>query len=284
MTGNARACINTSKALLLTASLAPLLLAPSVVQAAPGASDRPQAFAACSKAPSFAEDFRGPLAPKWTVITHAPIVNGNRELQAYRADNLSTGRDGLRITARRNSVEVSSGRIASQQAFRYGCFEIEAKMPAGKGLWPAIWLRTPYGTPINGEIDIMEGFGSHPGVFQGTVHYWDHEKHLGHKCTRIGDVRSSAFAISNYCSWAPKLWSRDFTTQFHRYGVVWQPGRITWLIDGEAFLDVTENVTAEPMNLHLNMAVGGVFDGAPDATTPFPAVMQVRKVSVYPLK
>ena len=239
----------------------------------------------CSPTPVLAENFTAPdIAARWTVIAHPPIANGNGELQAYRADAIATGPHGLQITATRGASGYASGRIASKAVFRYGCFDIVARMPPGRGLWPALWLRTPYGLPIDGEIDIMEGFGSHPGLFQSTMHRWAAGMHHGFSCTRIGDLRSSVFGLSSACGWQPRLWRGDFTTGPHHYGLIWTQRSVTWLIDGIPYYTLHDAISGRAMAVQLDLAVGGVFDGSPDAATPFPAQMTVGSVKVWPLR
>lgn len=239
----------------------------------------------CLPGPVFVDNFTAPdVTANWTVIEHPPIANGNGELQAYRRDAVATGPAGLRVVATRNGTGYASGRIASKATFRYGCFDIVAQMPAGRGLWPALWLRTPYGLPIDGEIDIMEGFGSRPGLFQGTLHRWAAGVHHGFACVRIGDVRSSVFGLSSSCGWQPRLWRKDFVTAPHRYGLIWTPQVVIWLIDGLPFFRRQDAIPDRAMAIQLNLAVGGVFDGHPDATTAFPATMIVRSVTVRRLR
>ncbi len=240
---------------------------------------------ACAAQPIFAETFTAPdISMRWSTIVHPAIPNGNGELQAYQPGAVAAGAEGLRITATRRGASYASGRIASKAIFRYGCFDIVAQLPAGRGLWPALWLRTPYGLPIDGEIDIMEGFGGHPGLFQSTLHRWATGVHHGFACTRIGDVRSSAFGLSSACKWQPRLWAEDFVTAPHRYGLVWTPRTVTWLIDGVPYYTLRDAIPDRAMAIQLNLAVGGIFDGNPGAATVFPATMTIRSVTVWPLR
>lgn len=242
-------------------------------------------YAACAATPILAERFNASdFTARWTLIEHPAIANPNDELQAYQADAVTVGPQGLRLTAKRQAGGYASGRIASKALFRYGCFDIAARMPAGRGLWPAVWLRTPYDQPIDGEIDIMEGFGSHPGLFQGTLHRWTAGVHHGFVCTRIGDLSLSAFGFSGACQWQPRWWSADFTSGVHHYGLIWTPLAVTWLIDSTPFYTIRDDIPADAMAVQLNLAVGGSFDGDPDGGTKFPAEMAVQSVTVWPLR
>ena len=64
---------------------------------------------------------------------------------------------------------IRSARLRSVNSFstKYGRVEINAKLPQGDWLWPAIWMlpkRNEYGPwPASGEIDIMESRGNAPG-------------------------------------------------------------------------------------------------------------------------
>jgi beta-glucanase (GH16 family) len=239
----------------------------------------------CESKPIFAEDFSGPsTVAHWTIITRPAQANANRELQGYSPQAIATGPGGLRITAVKHPAGYGSGRIASKEGFRYGCFDIAARMPSGKGLWPALWLRTPYATPIDGEIDIMEGFGSHPGLFQSTLHRWTHGVHHGFACARIGDARASAFGLAGSCRWLPRPWRGDFVTGVHHYGLIWTPQALTWLVDGTPYYTLRGAIPDQNMHIQVNLAVGGIFDGAPAASTPFPAALEVHALRVWRLR
>lgn len=229
---------------------------------------------------------------------------GNNELEFYtdRPENVKVENGHLVITARRGAYtgdangtpkafDWTSGRIRTAGKFSrtYGRFEIRAKLPVGKGLWPAIWMLpeepNPYGTwAASGEIDIMEAWGSKPGKVGQTLHYgglWPGNVYSGHEftfpeTTNIGD--------------------------WHTYALEWRPGEIRWLVDGqvthtktqwwsasktapgsEADLNAWPAPFDKPFYLLLNLAVGGNFDGNPDATTPGTAQMLVDYVRVYSL-
>jgi len=227
---------------------------------------------------------------------------GNNELEYYtdRASNVSVQGGNLVITARKEKItgptgsttgtfDWTSGRIRTAGKFSraYGKFEIRAKFPRGKGFWPAIWMLpeepSPYASwAANGEIDIAEGWGSKPTELAQTIHYggvWPNNVYKGETVT------------------FPNGGTMD---QWHTYAVEWTPGKIQWFIDGTLTSEKTQWWSAKnnppssdadlnawpapfdrPFYLLLNLAVGGNFDGNPDATTPDQGQMLVDYVRVY---
>ena len=223
---------------------------------------------------------------------------GNNELQYYTEDN-AVVRDGkLVISARKESLHgcgYTSARLRTmgrdgKPLFSqcYGRFEVRAKLPKGQGLWPAIWMLPdddPYGGwAASGEIDIMEARGHEPGKVLGTIHYggkWPANVHSGGE-----HVFPKGEGIDG----------------FHIYSVEWEPGEIRWFVDGKQFstksfwwsgskggeppksaadLHPWPAPFDKPFHLLINLAVGGQFLGNPDASTPFPAEMEVDYVRVF---
>jgi beta-glucanase (GH16 family) len=164
----------------------------------------------------------------------------------------------------------ASALISTRTKFaqKYGRFEIRAKLPRGRGLWPAFWLlpeRTRHGPP---EIDVMEAWTNPPGTDEPdarsvstSIHYGpDYDANLKHT-----------------------IWYRssDFTADFHDYAVEWRRGSVTMLVDGEERGRITRNVPDEPMYVIVNLAVGNETNGRPDESTPSPSRMLVDHVRVY---
>lgn len=234
------------------------------------------------------DGFDGPTLDwsKWEIEVNA-FGGGNHELQLYtdRSENVRIEDGRLVIEARHDHAgvsgtvrEYSSGRIRSKRRgdWTYGRFEIRARLPRGRGLWPAIWMLPSddrYGTwAASGEIDIMEFKGQEPDVLWGTLHYgasWPDNRHSGTQLRRPGT---------------------DFSADYHVYALEWEPGTIRWLLDGEEWQTQSkwESTGGEypapfdhPYHLVLNLAVGGEFLGPPDATTPFPARFEVDWVKVF---
>ncbi len=206
---------------------------------------------------------------------------GNNELQWYRPKNAHVENGSLIITARKENhrgFAYSSARLRTMNKgdWKYGRFEIRAKLPRGQGLWRAIWmLPTNWiygGWAASGEIDIMEMLGHEPTKVYGTLHYggeWPDNVHTG-----------TYYVL-------PK---GNFSTEFHDFRLEWQKGEIRWYVDGQHYQTQTEWYSEghpfpapfdQPFHLLLNVAVGGNWPGPPDSTTTFPQKMMVDYVRVY---
>lgn len=208
---------------------------------------------------------------------------GNHELQDYtdRIDNAFVGNGVLTIEARREAREgapYTSARLVSKGKgdFRYGRFVARAKLPAGRGTWPAIWMLPTdwrYGDwPRSGEIDIMEHVGFDPDRIHVSVHTQAYNHVAGTQKTAIRTVEGA-------------------TTAFHVYRVDWTPDAVRGYIDDALVLEFANEGTGpdawpfdQRFHLLLNIAVGGDWggkQGVDDAA--FPARMQVDYVRVYRL-
>lgn len=206
---------------------------------------------------------------------------GNNELQHYtdRVDNASAGDGVLSIVPRKEAMtgrDYTSARLVSKGKgdFLYGRFEIRAKLPSGRGTWPALWmLPTDWaygGWPHSGEIDIMEHVGFDPDKVHVSVH-------TGVYHHTIGTHKTSTKMVANAM------------TGFHRYRVDWTPYAIRGYIDDEPVYEFV-NEGAGPavwpfdkrFHLLLNVAVGGDWGGQKGVDdTIFPARMEIDYVRVY---
>lgn len=160
------------------------------------------------------------------------------------------------LLARMSGLTYSSGMISSQPSFsqRYGYFEMRAKIPSGKGLWPAFWLLPADGT-WPPEIDVFEAVGD-GGDIHSTVHS---------KLREAVDVESHI---------APD--------RFHTYAVSWDAKHVIFYIDGRKRGEQeTPPDMHKPMFLIANLAIGGFWPGSPDATTTFPAKMTIDYIRAY---
>ena len=229
---------------------------------------------------------------------------GNEELQYYTRDreNLSVRDSQLIIRALKEPLHgcgYTSARLKTRRrdgtplfTKRYGRFEFRAKVPWGKGLWPALWLLpqddTYGGWAASGEIDVMEIVGERPYEYLGSTHF------------------GSTFPKRSLVTHVHKFANGDSVADFHVYAVEWEPGEIRWLVDGVVW--ATQNFWwscsrlrngkgVEPRSsadlnpwpapfdqayyIVMNIAVGGNFPGVPNPQTRFPAELIVDYVRVY---
>lgn len=222
-----------------------------------------------------------PDSAKWSYDTGAHGW-GNNEKQFYtkeRLQNANVKNGVLNITVLKENYEgagFTSARLVSKNKgdWTYGRFEIKAKMPKGRGLWPAIWMLPTdwkYGNwPVSGEIDIMEHVGYLPDSVFGTVHTGAYNHIIG---TQKGT----------------KTFRKDLSDAFHVYALDWNDNEIKIFVDDELyFIYKNEKSTHQewpfdqPFYMILNVAVGGNWGGKNGIDENiFPQSMQVDWVRVY---
>lgn len=236
------------------------------------------------------DEFKGERldSKKWNVLIREESKHNER--QYYLPDEVWLEKGVLRIRSQvrsYGSMKYTSGRLDTRGKFApvYGRFEIRAKLPAGKGMWPAHWLYPehrdwamerlmaeavakgeerliPEHRPWYTEMDIMEFLGHEPNVLYGTHHYYTFD---GQKRTSSGTWRGSF----------------DVTKDFHTYVFEWEPDSLRWFIDGERIHATASGIPHTPHYLILNTAVGGAWPGDPDSTTVFPQYHDIDYVRVY---
>lgn len=241
----------------------------------------------------FSDDFSGTKldATKWTTCydwrlpTDSGCTNsGNFEQEWYMPQQVSVKNGAVMLTADKNPVTVStrggtqtfpyrSGMISTGRpnangnvlwSATYGFYEARMKFDGGQGVWPAFWL-LPIDRSWPPEIDIMEFLGNDPTHVLLTSHWKD----------AAGQPQKDSSVIAG----------PDFTAGWHTYAVNWQPNSIQWYIDGVLKKSVTGvGVPDTPMEIILDLAVGGTLPGNATSATPFPRTMQVDYVHVYERK
>jgi len=205
---------------------------------------------------------------------------GNNELEYYtdRPDNLFFQDGKMIIEAKKetfNGKPYTSSKILTRgkKVIKFGRIDFRAKLPKGKGIWPAFWMLPQNnvfgGWPRSGELDIMENIGHEPNRTYGTLHFGP-----GPGSTQLG---------RNYT-----LPSGIFNDEFHVFSIEWKLNEIKWLVDGNVYSTYTSadfGANNYPFNedffFIINLAVGGNWPGNPDATTYLPQWFIVDYIRVY---
>lgn len=243
--------------------------------------------------------------------------NGNAELQYYRRENVSvgkepkSGRNCLIITAKKENFggrSFTSGRIntMNKKSFKYGRFDARIKLPkTADGLWPAYWLMgnnySTEGWPRCGEIDVME-MGNAAGIKAGTQdRFFNGACHWGY----YKDMGGGNMAYPNYAR--SSTWDYSLQDgQFHLFSLVWDQQFIRMYLDLDKYpnskpyyeMGITEvsddwgtgHYFHHDFFILFNLAVGGYFTGllSPASITAFPesgqASMYVDYIRVYEKK
>ena len=237
---------------------------------------------------SWHDEFDGPAnapvdATKWAFdIGGGGWGNAEAEYYTDRTQNVHLDGSGhLTIRAFNEAykgMSYTSARLktAGKMEATYGRFEVRARMPLGRGLWPAFWLLgsnvASAGWPGCGEIDAMEFIGSTPGVVRGSLH---------------GPGYSAGGALSTDYHLPA---GQSFTTALHVFAVEWEASEIRFFVDDELYARRTPAAIPagatwafdnHPFFVILNLAVGGILPGSPDDTTTFPQDLVVDYVRVY---
>jgi len=198
---------------------------------------------------------------------------GNGERQIYTATNHQLKDGKLIITARKEGDRYTSTRINTKEkkAFRYGRFEMRAKLPVGTGVWPAFWMLgsniDEVKWPLCGEIDVLEYAGKEPGVIHTSLHTEDsHGRTINTREVEFYNIEEG----------------------FHTYAAEWTSESIQFLIDDQlVYTFAPEEKTEEvwpydqPFYILLNLAIGGGFGGPIVDDRIFPQEYIIDYVRVY---
>jgi beta-glucanase (GH16 family) len=158
--------------------------------------------------------------------------------------------------------KYTSGCITSEftHSQKYGYFEMRARLPAGKGFWPAFWL-LPRRVAWPPEIDVFEGFGTRKNsVHQGVIE--------APHAAQTGWVRGTF----------------DVTDGFHVYGLEWSESSFAFFVDGRQTNEFTNHAIHEEMYILANLALGSHDQNwvpDPDQTTPFPGYFEIDYIRAY---
>lgn len=229
-------------------------------------------------------DYTGfPDSTKWSYDTEGNVYQwGNNEAQYYtsgRKENAWVSDGVLRITALKEPMEgrsYTSARLITKGKgdWLYGRFEIRAKLPTGRGTWPAIWMLPTdweYGDwPKSGEIDIMENVGYDPDTIVGS-------SHTGKYNHAIGTQKNAKIACP------------DCYKAFHVYALEWEEDEYRLYVDDQLYFTFKNEGTGyevwpydKRFHILLNLAIGGNWGGQKGIDDSlFPHVFEIDYVRVY---
>lgn len=228
-------------------------------------------------------NYRGEPDPdKWSIVEKPPRWV-NQEEQAYvnRRENVRVENGNLIIEARKGdfrNYNYTSARLDTYLTgkWTYGRIEVRAKLPRGRGTWPAIFMlpteniKSVFGWPSSGEMDIMEHVGFRPGVVQASVH-----------CAKYNHLQGNhKFGT---------LQLDDPFDTFHVYALEWYPDRLDFYVDENNYFSFKNEMSGwkawpfyKNFYLILNLAIGGSWGGAQGIDDSiFPARMVIDYVRVY---
>lgn len=214
---------------------------------------------------------------KWTARTQAGYAD-NGELEYYVPGQVSVASGNLVIKSNpdtsHSGYQYASGFLdtSGKYTFTYGRYEINAKLPYGKGLWPAHWLVSAYLCwPVGAEIDILESISNPMSQIYGTYHF-------------------GAYCNNNIANGSMYDTHVDLSQSYHTYAVEWNQTSITWFWDDVAYKTINSNsvynghnwtLDTTPHYIILNTAVGGYWPGNPNASNVWPQYHYIDYVRVY---
>lgn len=197
------------------------------------------------------------------------VIQGRKE--KFRNRNYRPGSDNWK--RRREFASFTSAALITRNKaeWKYGRIEVKARLPQGKGVWPAIWTlganHRNVGWPRCGEIDIMEFVGKDPRHVHANAHFAVDRKHRSHK----GEIRTS----------------KPYD-DFHVYAIEWNEDRIDFFFDQTKYhtfkIDKAgegkDNPFRKPHYLLINLALGGSWGGPIDDSI-LPQKYLIDYVRVY---
>ena len=199
---------------------------------------------------------------KWEVVDNCDDQRNN-EQQCYIASAVSVSNGSLVIAAledAKGGFPYTSGAVKTGHKYTqaYGRFEFRAKLPiGGDGIWPALWLYSPDQWPP--EIDVLEAVNDMSDVYMN--YWWVTENEIQQQLGKT--------SIQNPSDW-------------HVYAMEWEGTEIRWYIDDQLVHTIADpNITNVPMQVYMNIAIGGDWPNPVSETTIFPQYMYVDYVRLY---
>lgn len=229
-------------------------------------------------------DIDGPVNPDIWNVDNSGSGFGNKELQHYtpRTKNIYCKDSILHIVGLKEDYlthQYTSAKISTfgKKAIGYGKIEVRAKLPKGRGTWPAIWMlsesiknRVPW--PRCGEIDIMENVGKNPE----EIHFSIHSELYNHKINTHQTYFETVEGVLD---------------DFQVFTIIWEPNFIEFYINDKKYVTFTKGEDGRdetdlgwpyfpPYFLIINFAIGGTWGGEVDDSI-FPQEFLIDYVKVY---
>jgi beta-glucanase (GH16 family) len=210
--------------------------------------------------------------PQHYISNNVKIENGKLVLTTKKENYQCTQNN---CNCNHGIYNYTSGQIGSNKTYKYGYYEIYAKLPSSSGYWPAFWFwyQSPNTQTSNcwyNEIDVFEAYGNNPNVIESRVHW-------GFQCPT--DIYGSSEKGLHTC---------NYSNGYHWYGIEWDSKKITWYIDRNSVRQIPNNMGGigiqNPMYIILNVALSTGNDNPVSPNTIFPNYMYVDQANAYRLK
>lgn len=215
----------------------------------------------------------------WTYQVGPKWANNEKQCYVDHDENCFVKDGALHIVATKTDdpgCPYRSARLMTKDKkhFQYGRFVVRAKMPVGRGAWPAIWFMGTTKThrwPACGEIDLMEFAGNRRDQVTAAIHTEAYNHTI--KTDKVGTYKSM-----------------DFDTSFHDYILEWTPTHLSFQVDYNEILRVEKQPNDtfaewpfdQPYYMILNLAVGGWY-GGPIHDTDFPFEFEIAFIRHFEL-
>jgi beta-glucanase (GH16 family) len=197
------------------------------------------------------------------------VENGELELfTRYKPKRFYNFKDSAYIT-----IPYGIGLVVSRQTFKYGYYEMEAMLPQGEYLWPALWLTALNSWPP--EIDILESYSGKNGQYRDGLGIKDAGNEPNIHYGFVEDGTKSSYGGSSYP--IPK----EPTKRYVVYGLHWTEDFINVYYDGYLVFRCTQGNVLEYFNrpdVEMNIILNNALQSEVMGMKLQPSVFRVKSV------
>lgn len=211
-------------------------------------------------------------------IEQTTAHDGGKQYRDQSENNSYVENGNLVIKGEKKDNDFWSAKVSTSNSmnFQYGYFEIRAKLPKGKGIWPAFWTNTIYSQAYS-EIDVFEMFGSSNNIHSTVHRWWMMDAGAGHEQMMDYIPGTRDYTLPG---------DEVFNDGYHTFGCEWTEDYLAFYLDGFKYteIDITgENMDVfhQPSYILFSMGVGSIDIDAPDENTPWPALYQIDYFRIY---